>query len=230
VIETELVVFDMAGTTVHDDDSVNRCVRAALAAAGLSVTATAVNAVMGIPKPEAIARLIDQSELRAALGTQIDAIHDDFVRRSIEFYARDRSVREVAGAGRVFAALKAHGIKVALETGFGRSITRVILDRLGWSENPLIDATIASDEVAKGRPYPDMINILMARLGVLDPARVAKVGDTPADLEEGFRAGCGLVVGVTGGTHTRGELERHPHTALIESIAEFPGLLGLDVA
>ena len=30
----ELVVFDMAGTTVHDEDSVNRCVRDALGAAG----------------------------------------------------------------------------------------------------------------------------------------------------------------------------------------------------
>ena len=30
----ELVVFDMAGTTVHDEDSVNRCLRDALAAAG----------------------------------------------------------------------------------------------------------------------------------------------------------------------------------------------------
>ena len=27
-MEIELVVFDMAGTTVNDDDSVNRCLRA----------------------------------------------------------------------------------------------------------------------------------------------------------------------------------------------------------
>ena len=60
----ELVVFDMAGTTVNDDDSVNRCLRASLAAAGLSVTAAQVNAVMGLPKPSAIAILIEQSALR----------------------------------------------------------------------------------------------------------------------------------------------------------------------
>ncbi len=50
-MEIELVVFDMAGTTVNDDDSVNRCLRSSLAAAGLSVTAAQVNAVMGLPKP-----------------------------------------------------------------------------------------------------------------------------------------------------------------------------------
>ena len=31
-MKIELVVFDMAGTTVNDDDGVNRCVREALAA------------------------------------------------------------------------------------------------------------------------------------------------------------------------------------------------------
>ena len=31
--EIELVVFDMAGTTVNDEDAVNRCVRDALGAA-----------------------------------------------------------------------------------------------------------------------------------------------------------------------------------------------------
>ena len=95
------------------------------------------------------------------------------------------------------------GIRVALNTGFNRSITEVILDRLGWSRSRLIDATICSDEVPRGRPHPDMIRALMARLGVADPRRVAKVGDTPADLQEGANAGCGLIVGVTGGTHSR---------------------------
>ena len=33
--EIELVVFDMAGTTVNDEDSVNRCIREALGAVGL---------------------------------------------------------------------------------------------------------------------------------------------------------------------------------------------------
>ena len=37
----------------------------------------------------------------------------------------------------------------------------------------------------------------MQRLGVLDAARVAKVGDTSVDLQEGKNAGCGLVIGVT---------------------------------
>ena len=224
----ELVVFDMAGTTVHDEDSVNRCVRDALGAAGLSVTPTEVNEVMGLPKPEAIAILVERSGRLGDLADRLEAIYRDFVARSLAFYGNDPSVREIAGASRVFERLQRAGIRVALNTGFDRAITSVILDRLGWSKSPLIDATICSDEAPRGRPHPDMILELMRRMQVVDPQRVAKVGDTPADLEEGRNARCGLIVGVTQGTHRRDELERHPHTHLIDTIADLPDLLGLE--
>jgi phosphoglycolate phosphatase-like HAD superfamily hydrolase len=68
---------------------------------------------------------------------------------------------------------------------------------------------------------------LMRDLGVSDPKRVAKVGDTPSDLEEGTNAGCGVVVGVTRGSHTAAQLEPFGHTHLIESVTEMPALLGI---
>src|SRR5262249_58578109 len=55
-MEIELVVFDMAGTTVHDGDAVGSCFRAALATAGVAAPADAVKAVMGLPKPQAVDR------------------------------------------------------------------------------------------------------------------------------------------------------------------------------
>jgi phosphonatase-like hydrolase len=220
----ELVVFDMAGTTVNDEDSVNRCVRDALRAAGLEVAATDVNRVMGLPKPRAIAILIEQYGRTSGLGPQLEAIHSDFVRRSIAFYASDPSVREVPGTGAVFELLQSHGIRVAVNTGFDRAITDVILDRLGWEREGRIDESIASDEVENGRPHPDMIRELMRRLGVTQASRVVKVGDTPADLEEGKNAGCGTIVGVTSGTHSRQELAGCPHTHLIESIRDLPAV------
>jgi phosphonatase-like hydrolase len=229
MIDIALVVFDIAGTTVNDADSVNRCLRGSLLAAGLEVTATQVNTVMGLPKPDAIAILIGQSPLRDELRARVDEIHRDFVARSIEFYESDPSVHEVPGTTPVFETLKRSGILVALDTGFNRSITQVILDRLDWSKSRLIDATICSDEVRRGRPHSDMIEALMARLGIVDPKRVAKIGDTPSDLLEGQGAGCGLVVGVTAGTHTRLELEPYPHHHLIVTIADFPQLLGLEI-
>jgi phosphonatase-like hydrolase len=226
-MKIELVVFDMAGTTVNDEDSVNRCIRSALEAHGVTVTPAEVNGVMGLPKPEALAILIENTRMKDAIGDRLETIHRDFVARSIAFYRTDPSVREIAGATRVFETLKDAGIRVALNTGFDRSITQVILDRLGWSRTSSIDATICSDEVPRGRPHPDMIQSLMKRFEIVDPELVAKVGDTPVDLLEGKNAGCGLIVGVTRGTHTREQLESFPHTSLIDTVAGFPELLGL---
>ena len=55
--------------------------------------------------------------------------------------------------------------KVALDTGFTRAIADVILARLGW-DSTVVDASVASDEVERGRPYPDLIYRAMASTGV----------------------------------------------------------------
>jgi phosphonatase-like hydrolase len=229
-VSLELVVFDIAGTTVHDGDAVGSCLRAALAAAGLVVDAAQVNAVMGLPKPEAIRRLIEGTPSASTLHGQMEAIHLDFVARMKRYYATEPTVREVPGAAATFAVLHRAGVKVALNTGFSRDIVEVLLHRLGWDRTPpLIDASVTSDEVSRGRPHPDMIQHLMRHFGITDAAHVAKVGDTPVDLEEGTNAGCGWVVGVLSGTHIRQRLERWPHTHLIDSVAELPAVLGLRI-
>jgi phosphoglycolate phosphatase-like HAD superfamily hydrolase len=70
-----------------------------------------------------------------------------------------------------------------------------------------------------------MIARLMEELGVEQAAVVAKVGDAPADLQEGSNAGCGLVVGVTWGSHSRSQLERHPHTHIVDVVEDLSILL-----
>jgi phosphonatase-like hydrolase len=220
----ELVVFDVAGTTVHDGDAVGSSFRAALAGVGVAADPAAVNAVMGLPKPDAI-RLLLAAAGRVPAEVEAAAVHEDFVRQMRAHYATAPVVREVPGAAAAFAELRRAGVRVALNTGFSRVVLGVLLSRLGWHAPAVIDADVASDEVPRGRPHPDMIRLLMTRLGVRDPRRVAKVGDTRADLEEGTNAGCGLVVGVTTGTCTREELRAWPHSHLLESVAEVPGLV-----
>jgi phosphonatase-like hydrolase len=222
-MRVQLVVCDMAGTTVHDGDAVGSSFRATLAAAGLKAAPEAISAVMGLHKPEALRRLVGP-ELPQA---RVDAMHEDFVARMMRYYETDPAVREVDGASALFATLHASGVKVALNTGFSRPIVNVLLARLGWHDGTTVDATVTSDEVAHGRPHPDMIRQLMRKLGVEDARSVAKVGDTLADLQEGSAMGCGWVVGITSGTHPREKLAPVPHTHLIDSLAELPGILGL---
>ena len=218
----ELIVFDMAGTTLRDDGGiVNRALRTALAEAGITVTPAEVNAVMGLPKPDAIAQLLALPKD----DPRVVGIHRDFVEGMVRFYRSDPSVEEIQGTSLAFLKIREAGIRIALDTGFSRKIADTVIDRLGWRS--LLDASIASDEVARGRPHPDMIDALRERLGVGDPQSVAKVGDTPSDLQQGTAAGCGWVIGVTEGSHTKAELAAHPHTHLIPTIVALPATLGL---
>ncbi len=155
----------------------------------------------------------------------MQSIHADFVGAMLEHYRTSPSVRASEGALGVFGTLRAHGMRIALDTGFNRTIADAILDRLGWSGRDVIDATVASDEVLRGRAYPDLIERAMTLTGVSHASSVAKIGDTPADLHEGTAAGCRIVIGVTTGSHTRAALADHPHTYLVEHLAEVPPLL-----
>ncbi len=220
----ELVVFDLAGTTVYDGDAVGASFRATLAARQIEVAPALVNSVMGLAKPEAIRILLTEAG-RPGDAATIDAIHEEFTRRMREYYANDPAVHEIPGAAAAFAELRRAGVKVALNTGFYRPIAAVLLERLGWHAPAVIDADVTSDEVPRGRPHPDMIQHLMARVGVREARRVAKVGDTRVDLEEGTNAGCGLVIGVCTGRHTRDQLQACPHTHLVPSVAEVPALV-----
>jgi phosphonatase-like hydrolase len=224
----ELVVFDLAGTTVHDGDAVNASFRATLAAWGIEADPAVVSSVMGLPKLEAIRLLLEhlgRPRGVAPSAANIDALHEHFTSRMRDHYATDPGVREVPGAAAAFAALRRGGIKVALNTGFFRPIAEVLLARLGWRPPAVIDADVTSDEVARGRPHPDMIEHLMKRLGIREAGRVAKVGDTKADLEEGTNAGCALVIGVTTGSFSREQLQACPHSHILGSVAEVPALL-----
>jgi phosphoglycolate phosphatase-like HAD superfamily hydrolase len=70
-----------------------------------------------------------------------------------------------------------------------------------------------------------MIRLLMDRLGIQDARKVAKVGDTAVDLEEGYNAGCTVVIGVSSGSFTREQLQSCRHSHVLGSVAEVPGVL-----
>ena len=226
----ELIVFDLAGTTVKDNHDVHRALQKALEKFGISISIADANTVMGLPKPVAIRSLLNshgqQHEITEDL---VQEIHKIFVDEMIHFYQEDPSVAEKEGVTETFRRLKESKLKVAIDTGFDRQITDSILRRLGWEDQHLIDASVTSDEVERGRPYPDLIFKAMELTHVKDSKCVAKVGDTKSDLLEGNSAGCGWVIGVTTGAYSRTELEKEKHTHLIENVHEVLDIFSLNV-
>ncbi len=224
-MKTELVIFDLAGTTVHDNQDVHKVLQHALKHFGFEISVDDANAVMGIPKPIAIRDLLKLKKLETIPENLIEDIHSLFVQSMIAFYKTDPSVKEKEGTSEVFKILKSKGIKIAVDTGFDRAITNTILARLNWIEDKLIDGSVCSDEVANGRPHPDMVFKAMQLAGIDDIAKVAKVGDTASDMHEGTSAGCNLVIGITSGAFTREALSKEPHTHLIDSLKELPAIV-----
>lgn len=221
----ELAIFDMAGTTVHDENFVTRTLCTALAQHGYdTVTLKAANDVMGIAKPIAIKMLLDLFYPEIT-DPPVKAIHNTFLQSMIAFYTSAPEVAEIEGTTDMFLQLKKMGIKIGLDTGFSRDITDIIIKRLGWDRPEILDISVSSDEVPQGRPYPDMIYKAMAILNIKDAKKVAKIGDTPVDLQEGSNADCGLVIGVLSGASDKETLLQYPHTHLAQSVLEIPGII-----
>ena len=225
----QLVVFDIAGTTVRDKGNVAEAFIAAFTDYGITIPVAEVKKVMGFRKMDAVVLLLEKfgagkkpffPDMEDA-GELAGRIHMRFIDRMIEFYRNDETLAPLPHAEAVFRALKKKGIKVALNTGFTRSITDTILHRLRWDDrSPLIDQVICSDEVPRGRPYADMIEVLMDDLGIESPAQVLKVGDTEVDVEEGRNAACGKVVSVTTGAYTREQLQPYGPDFIIDDLQE----------
>ena len=112
---------------------------------------------------------------------------------------------------------------MALNTGFDRVVTNLLLSRLGWDRD-LVDAVVCGDDVARGRPAPDMIFRCMKLTGVAGADSVANVGDTMLDLQAGYNAGMRWNIGVLTGAHERALMAAQRHTHLLGSVAELPAL------
>ncbi len=214
-----LVICDMAGTTVRDAGQVPKAFTSALAAHGIAVTPQAINSLRGASKRLAILNLIPEGRDRQARSGQVYAT---FVQHLAEVF--EGTVEPVPGARVAIDTLRGSGVRVALNTGFDRETTDLLLDALHWREG-VVDAVVCGDEVPLGRPAPYMIFRCMEASGVVDVRRVANAGDTVLDLQAGHNAGVALNIGVLSGAHGRDQMQSLPHTHLLNSVADLPQLL-----
>ena len=221
----ELVVFDMAGTTVEDDGEVLAAFMSAVDQHGLEAAQAEVNARMGVSKVEVFRYFVERQygSDDPENARRTEAVYATF-RQVLEGGYVERGVRPIPGTEETFAWLRERGIGIVATTGFYRRVTDLILDGLQWKSG-VLDASICADEVPVGRPAPYMIFRAMEATGVRAVHRVLKVGDTPVDLQAGTNAGVRGVIGVLSGSHDAATLGRERHTHLIPSVADLPGLI-----
>lgn len=217
----ELVVLDMAGTTVDEHGDVYRALEGAVTATGATVKPEDLQFWMGADKTEAIAALMTLGGVQST-ETVVNAQFDHFRELLAAAYAKNPPVA-MPGVEDALKQLKASGIKIALTTGFSRDVADPILRTLGWGvgEGELIDAVVTSDEVAAGRPAPYMIHRVMELTGVQNVRNIVAGGDTVVDLQAAHNAGV-LPLGVLTGALKREQLEIHPHEWVLEGVKDLP--------
>jgi len=216
-MQTSMVVFDMAGTTVDENNVVYKTLQAAIVNAGIQVTLDDVLLHgAGKEKLQAI------KDVLVSLGhetTLAQEIYHYFIVELENAYL-NLEVTPCPNAETVFALLKKQEIKVVLNTGYNRATATGLLSKLNWIEGKDIDLLVTASDVANNRPAPDMIDYAIKHFAIADPTTVIKVGDSAIDIEEGKNAGCGKTFGVTTGAQTREQIQVADTTAVVDDLLE----------
>jgi phosphonatase-like hydrolase len=215
----KMVVFDMAGTSVDEDNVVYKTLQQVINEAGYNFSLEQVLAAgAGKEKLQAIKDIINLNAKpqEDKLAEKLYVIFD----KALAIAYDTIELKPQGGAADLFKTLKEKNIRVVLNTGYNDATARGILKKLQWQEGEQIDSLVTATDVPNNRPQPDMILLAMKRFGITDAKEVAKIGDSIIDIEEGRNAGCGLSIGITTGAHTAEQLATANPDFIIHHLVE----------
>jgi HAD superfamily hydrolase (TIGR01509 family) len=177
------VVFDLDGVLIETEEVWDAVRERYVRERGGRWTPAATAAMMGMSSPEWSRYLADD------LGVPGDpeAIREEVVRRMAASYAA--SIPVVDGAVEVVRALAGRW-PLGLASSANRPLIDLVLERLGLAG--CFRATVSSEEVARGKPAPDVYLAAAGRLGV-PAAACAAVEDSANGLRSAAAAGMRVV-------------------------------------
>ena len=223
--EIQLVVFDMAGTTVDEGNVVYKTVQQVINDEGYNISLDDVlHYGAGKEKYQAIFDVLRNCTDSDTVEVTAQKAFSNFKPALATAYA-NLEVKSFEGTETLFADLRNKHIKVVLNTGYDFATAQNLLTKLGWSVGQTIDAMVTSDDVENGRPDGDMILKAMEITGIKDPEKVLKVGDSAIDIEEGKSANCGMTAGVLTGAQTREQIQHANPTIIVNSLTELRAIL-----
>ena len=181
-MDPQAIVFDLDGVLVDSETVWDEVRRAVVAGRGGTWTDTATTAMQGMSTPEWSAHL-------RTLGAAGDAgeLAELVVGAMAERYREH--VPLLPGAVGAVTALAARW-PLAVASSSPRRLIPVVLDAAGVAG--LFRVTVSSEEVARGKPAPDVYLAAAAALGV-DPARCVAVEDSANGLRSAAAAGMTVV-------------------------------------
>lgn len=248
------IVLDWAGTTVdHGSLAPAQTLKRVFAHAGIALSELETRQHMGLPKKDHLRAILSLPRVHDAWQglrghppneAAVDEIYQRFIPLQLSCLAEHSLV--IPGVLEAVDGFRRRGLKIGSTTGYTRAMLDLLLEQSAKS-GYIPDCSISPEDVGAGRPLPFMIYENAIRLAVYPMAAIAKIGDTPADIEEGLNAGA-WSIGVAGTgnriglsfhdfqnlsaperesrlTEARGELQRAGAHYLVDTLSEIPAVL-----
>ncbi|OGS70405.1 MAG: HAD family hydrolase [Flavobacteria bacterium RIFCSPLOWO2_12_FULL_35_11] len=221
----KLIVFDMAGTVINENNVVYKTLRKAINWQGFNLSLEEVLLHgAGKEKHQAIKDILISQNPNYTLNGVSTTIFNDFT-ELLKLNYENLAVEAFPKTEEVLEKLKEKGVKIVLNTGYNRETALLLLNKLNWEEGKQYDALITASDVEKGRPAADMIYKAMEMFNITNAEDVIKIGDSIIDIEEGKTANCSITIGVTTGAHTEEQLKSANPTYIINSLIELTQIL-----
>lgn len=192
----QAVILDWAGTTVdYGSLAPVRTLQALFARADVCLTDAETRRDMGLPKKEHIRAILclprvrdewQRVHRRVPSEADVDQLYDDFVPLQLSCLFEYSAI--IPGVVEAAERFRKRGLRIGTTTGYTREMLDLLLEasaKAGY----VPDCNLAPSDVGSGRPHPYMIYENAVRLQVHPFPAIVKIGDTPADVQEGLGAG-----------------------------------------
>jgi HAD superfamily hydrolase (TIGR01509 family) len=179
----DAVIFDLDGVLLDSEQRWNDAKEALVREAGGTWRPEAARAMMGMSSPEWSAYLRDD----LGVPLELDAINADVVRRMHAGY--EQGLPLLPGALDTIRRLGERW-PLGLASSSNREIIDVFLDRAGVRD--AFGATVSSEEVARGKPAPDVYLAAAGALGV-EPTACVAIEDSANGLRAAAAAGMPVI-------------------------------------
>jgi HAD superfamily hydrolase (TIGR01509 family) len=181
-VSTErFVIFDLDGVLVDSEQVWDQSRKDVVAEHGGTWKESATTDMLGMSSREWPVYLID--ELHVPLS--VEAINEAVVKAMLTEYARHLPL--LPGAREAVERL-AQTHTLGLASSSNRPVIDLVLDEMGVSR--LFKATVSSEEVARGKPAPDVYQEALKRLGA---ATGTAIEDSDAGLRSAHAAGLRVI-------------------------------------
>ena len=209
------VLFDLDLTLVDSSKAIIESVRHTLDAKGYSY------------RKEDVTDLVGKAPLEDQFRALVPSLSDEEIWECVDLYREfylDHHLEDTViytQVAETLRCLEKQGFKLGIVTGKYR---KPVLDVLNhFHLDPLFEAVVSSYEVNGHKPSPKIVFEAARKLGVA-ASECVLVGDSPADVKSGKRAGA-LTIAISREKSSRQQLEEAEPDLIIENIEELPSAI-----